>query len=226
MAHSQDCQEYNESIETAFQALISTYPQYKEAFDREMVAWKKYQEAVRKVASCADYGSSTAMYVNDVIIQGITLRDISFHNLLLYAQGKTGPSSVIMFTDKMTTDAYSAFIDDVGKDEYLENRETYHASLREEQQCWNEWMRCRESVSKPLAADVKKVYDDCTNLTKRTKLLQMKIQNNGLGITSGEILKCVLPDDCSDRALLEYPGFDVVWAKHCENTDWYPKFDY
>jgi hypothetical protein len=39
---------------------------------------------------------------------------------------------------------------------------------------------------------------------------------------SGEILKCILPEDCSDKALLNYPGFDKVWAKHCENTDWYP----
>ena len=226
MAHSQYCQEYNDSIETAFQALIGAYPQYKEELEREGTAWKKYQDAVQNVAKCVDYGSSTPMYVNDVLILGIILRDVSFHNILRHAQGKTVSSCVTIFTDKMITDAYSAFIDAVGNNDYLEDRDTYQASLRKEQQCWNEWMGCRKSVSMMLAADLKMVYDDCTNLTRRTKLLQLKNQNNGLGITSGEILKCVLPDACSDKSLLEYPGFGVVWAKHSENTDWYPNFDY
>ena len=50
------------------------------------------------------------------------------------------------------------------------------------------------------------------------------LRENSL-ITSGEVLDCVLPDNCSDKALLEYPGFDVVWARQCDNTDWYPNFE-
>ena len=36
----------------------------------------------------------------------------------------------------------------------------------------------------------------------------------GLGMTSGEIIECLLPEDCSDQELLEYPGFNVVRASH------------
>ena len=85
-------------------------------------------------------------------------------------------------------------------------------------------MRCRETISKKLSEEDKVVYDVCTNMAFRTKLLQLKNQNQSLGMISGEILKCILPENCSDKALLDYPGFDKVWAKHCENTDWYPKF--
>lgn len=42
-------------------------------------------------------------------------------------------------------------------------------------------------------------------------------------MTSGEVMKCALPEDCSDKVLLEHPGFDKIRAKHCENLDWYPK---
>ena len=80
-------------------------------------------------------------------------------------------------------------------------------------------------ISKELPDEIKQCYDNCTNMVKRTKLLQLKNQNQGLGMTSGEIIDCLLPEGCSDKALLNYPGFDVVWAKHCEDPDWYPKFE-
>ena len=62
-------------------------------------------------------------------------------------------------------------------------------------------------------------------LKRDLKLYQLKNQNQDLGMISGEVLKCALPEDCSDKALLDYPGFDIIWAKHCENLDWYPKFE-
>ena len=77
-----------------------------------------------------------------------------------------------------------------------------------------------------LTDDLKKVYDISTNQMLRTKLYQLKNQNQNLGMTSGEVMKCALPEDCSDRVLLEYPGFDKIWAKHIENLDWYPKFEW
>ena len=62
-------------------------------------------------------------------------------------------------------------------------------------------------------------------MVKRFKLLQLKNQNQALGMCGHEVAECVLPEDCSDKVLLEYPGFDIVWAKHCEDTNWYPKFE-
>lgn len=85
-------------------------------------------------------------------------------------------------------------------------------------------MECRRMNSEKLITNVRRIYDGCTNLMMREKLRQLKNQNNALGICSKDILDCVLPDDCSDKALLEYPGFDVVWAKHCKDPGWYPVF--
>jgi len=217
--------EYNDSIDKEFQILLSALPQYKEYFDKEKEVWNKYQEAVRIVADCEDHGSSTSMFIDDVLNQGIKLREASFHNLLQRIQGHTMPFSKTTFTLSMIADAYSAFIKAISEDEYIENRVHYQEALHKEQSCWNKWMETREMISSKLDKDTRRYYDDCTNLVRRTKLIQVKNQNKALGITGHEPLDCVLPDDCSDKALLEYPGFDKVWAKHCENLDWYPEFD-
>lgn len=217
--------EYNDSIEKEFQALQSALPQYKEYFDKEKKAWMKYQEAVRIVADCEDHGSSTSMFIDDVLNQGIKLREASFRDLLLFIRGEKVSFSGTTFTLPMIKDAYSAFIKAVGDDEYNDNKLHYQEALRKEQSCWDKWMETRENISSKLDKDTRSYYDGCTNLVRRTKLIQVKNQNQALGMTGHEPLDCVLPDDCSDKALLDYPGFDKVWAKHCANLDWYPKFD-
>lgn len=121
----------------------------------------------------------------------------------------------------MIADAYTSFMNagmDVESDD-IKMQKRYKASVRKEQKCWNEWMACRESISKKLPDNLRKIYDGCTNMTMRTKLLQLKNQNRNLGMTSGEMLKCALPDNCSDKTLLEYPGFDKVWKKHLNDLD-------
>jgi hypothetical protein len=217
--------EYNDSIEKGFRTLQSTLPQYKEYFDKEKKAWMTYQEAVRIVASCEDHGSSTSMFIDDVLSQGIKLRETSFRHLLYHFRGEEVSFSKTTFTLAMIKDAYSAFIKAVGENEYNDNKLQYQKAIRNEQSYWDKWMETRETISNKLDKDIRIYYDECTNLVRRTKLLQVKNQNQALGLTGHEPLDCVLPDDCSDNALLKYPGFAKVWAKHCENTDWYPTFE-
>ena len=216
--------EYRDSIEGVFQNLIALRPQYKDKLKKEKTYWDKYMEAVRDVAGYGNHGSSTPMYVADVINQGVQLREETLHDFYIHAKGETVFWNDTKFTTAMISDAYSAFIKAVGEDEYMEQKSELQVALQKEQKCWNEWMKCRESISKKLSSEDEVVYDVCTNLAYRTKLLQLKNQNQGLGMISDEIARCVLPapSQCSDNMILQYPGFDKVWAKHCENTDWYP----
>ena len=214
-----------DSVENEFQKLLEAFPQYRKEFLKEKDAWKKYQEAVHEVSICENHGSSTPMYVSAVLSQGTQIRGVPQHYLYLHAQGKNIPYSKTIFSPKMIADAYSAYITAVGKDEYIEQKTKYQESLRKEQKNWNELLECRKKTSLLLTDDIKKVYDIGTNQMLRTKLYQLKNQNQDLGMISGEVLKCALPEDCSDKALMDYPGFDIIWAKHCENLDWYPKFD-
>lgn len=221
------CVEYNASIENEWKSLVKALPQYQDEFNAEKNAWEKYQKAVRKVSSYGNYGSSTPMYVNAVIGQGIKLREVSTHSLYLYTQGRPVRFSKNIFTTAMITEAYTSFIKAVGNEdeETMSDIANCQESLRKEQECWNNWMYSRLLFSEKLPSDLKRFYDNCTNMVKRTKLLQLKNQNQALGMCGHEVMECVLPDDCSDKVLLEYPGFDVVWKKHCENTNWYPSFN-
>ena len=133
---------------------------------------------------------------------------------------------LLLFTPTMIADAYSAYIMAVGEDEYIEKNTEYQESLRKEQRCWDDLLECRKKTSQLLAGDIKKVYDIGTNQMIRIKLYQLKNQNQDFGMISGEVMKCALPENCSDIVLLEYPSFDKIWAKHCENLDWYPNYDY
>ena len=165
------------------------------------------------------------MYVHDVLDLGIKLREVSFSKMAQHLRGERVSFSKTIFTPSMIADAYSAFIEAVGKDEYIEHKAQYQEALREEQKRFNEWMNCRFLTSQKMPPEIKSCYDNCTNMVRRTKLHQLKNQNQALGMCGHEVFDCVLPDDCSDKALLNYPGFDKVWAKHHENTDWYPKFE-
>ena len=214
-----------DSVEKEFQKLLEALPQYRKEFLKEKVVWEKYQKAVHEVSKCEDHGSSTPMYVSAVLSQGTQIRGVPQHYLYLHTQGKEIPYSKTTFTPTMIADAYSAYIMAVGEDEYIEQKTEYQESLRKEQRCWDDLLECRKKTSLLLTGDIKKVYDRSTNQMIRTKLYQLKNQNQDLGMTSGEVMKCALPEDCSDKVLLDYPGFDKIWAKHCENLDWYPKFD-
>ena len=214
-----------DSVEKEFQELLTALPQYKKEFLKEKTVWEKYQKAVQEVSGCEDHGSSTPMYVSAVLAQATQIRSVSIHYLYLHTQGKDLAYSKTTFTPTMIADAYYAYIKAVGEDEYIEQKSKYQESLRKEQKCWNDLFKCRKETSLLLTDDLKKVYDISTNQMLRTKLYQLKNQNQNLGMTSGEVMKCALPEDCSDRVLLEYPGFDKIWAKHIENLDWYPKFE-
>ena len=206
-----------DSVEIEFQKLLETLPQYRKEFLKEKAIWKKYQRAVQEVSGCEDCGSSTPMYVSDVLSQGIQIRGIPQHYLYLHAQGKDISYSKTTFTPTMIADAYSAYIKAVGENEYIEQKTKYQESLRKEQKCWDDLLKCRRETSQLLTGDLKKVYDISTNQMLRTKLYQLKNQNQDLGMTSGDVMKCALPENCSDQELLEYPGFDKVWAKYCED---------
>ena len=210
------CEDYEDSIENEFQELTEALPEYKTEFDKERDIWEKYQKAVREVAGCEDHGSSTPMYVADVLSQATKIRGLSLHNMYLQTQGKGISTIMTTFTPAMIEEAYSAYIKAVGEDEYMKQKSKYQKSLRKEQKCWEEWVECRKEISQMLTGEIKNVYDFSTNQMLRTKLYQLKNQNRDLGLTSEEIIKCALPENCSDKVLLEYPGFDKVWAKHCE----------
>lgn len=231
MIVSTDYERHKACVEKEYLQFISAHPEQEALFREEKERWENYHEAVLAVAELEDHGSSGALYITGVLEQSVDLWLASFHNLWLFDQNQDMSFSETIFTTRMIDDAYKAYFkqaDGWARSYCFEEKDglkEHHDALVHERKRWNEWMAFRKTVSKSLPKDMRKIYDGCTNLTMRTKLHQLKNQNEGLGLMSDDVSNCLLPDSCSDKALLEYPGLNVVLEKHCADLNWYPEFD-
>ena len=201
-------------------------------FYKEKENWERYHDAVLAVAMLEDHGSSGTLNIIGALNQSLDLWSASFHNLLLHKQSQDVSFPHTKFTSRMIEDAYKAFFDEASDnwynpytDDSKEGLEEYQATASNERKMWNEWMKYRTIVAKALPKELREVYNGCTNLMMRAKLHQLKNQNAGLGLMSDDVSDCLLPDSCSDNALLEYPGLNVVLKKHSEDLNWYPVFE-
>ena len=226
MIVSTDYERRKARVEKEFQQLFSTHPEQEALFREEKERRENYHEAVLAVAELEDHGSSGALYIVGTLEQSVDLWLASFHNMWLIEQNQDISFPKTVFTSRMIDDAYAAYIQQEDNDwsnffsdNEKDGMEEHHIAIEHEWQLWNEWMAFRKTVSKSLPKDMRKIYDGCTNLTMRTKLLQLKNQNQGLGLINDYIDSCLLTDSCSDKELLDYPGFNVVLKKHSEDLD-------
>ena len=227
-----DYEKYKDRVEGEFQHLVEALPDYKNLFLNEKEKWEHYHEAVLAMISLEDHGSSGYLNIIGALNQSLDLWSASFHNLLLHKQNQDVSFPHTRFTSRMIEDAYKAFFNEATDNWYNpytddpnEGLEEYQATVSNERKMWNEWMKYRTIVAKALPKELREVYNGCTNLMMRTKLHQLKNQNAGLGLMSDDVSDCLLPDSCSDKALLEYPGLNVVLEKHSEDLNWYPVFE-
>lgn len=220
MIVSTDYERRKARVEKEFQQLISTHPKQEAFFRKEKERWENYHEAVLAVAELEDHGSSGALYITDVLEQSADLWLASFHNLWLFDQNQDMSFSETVFTTRMIDDAYKAYFkqaDGWARSYCFEEKDglkEHHEALVHERKMWDGWMGYRATVSKALPDDLREIYDGCTNLVMRTKLHQLKNQNEGLGLINDYIDSCLLPDSCTDQELLDYPGFDVVLKRN------------
>ena len=220
MLAGKDYERRKSNVEIWFQQFVSAHPEQESLFCEEKERWENYHEAVLAVAELEDHGSSGALYITDVLEQSVDLWLASFHNLWLFDQNQDMSFSETIFTTRMIDDAYKAYFkqaDGWARSYCFEEKDglkEHHDALVHERKRWNEWMSYRKTVSQSLPKDLRKIYDVCTNLTMRTKLHQLKNQNEGLGLINDYIDSCLLPDSCTDQELLDYPGFDVVMKRN------------
>ena len=208
-----------DSIEEVCQAVIKAYPESKDIFEGELALWEKYYEAAKKVAKLEDGEGSSLYFYYAVVEQALTLRGESFQYLMMAQEGKKIDVSKTLFTPTMIKEAYRKYVDashqyqkdfyDMSESEWTE----LERAIREEERCWNKWMEYRVAAAARLPEKTCRIYKACSNRMMRTKLFQLKNQNRAMGITSEEAWECRLKNDCSDKELLAYPGYDKMWEK-------------
>lgn len=107
---------------------------------------------------------------------------------------------------------YRDFINSLEEDEFAYPISQRKNVLTMEMNAWRKWMKSRKEVSSLLTGLVKECFDNSTNNVRRNKLIMLKNRYEGYGLTSGEVLSCLLPYDVTDDEL-NGPSFDEKWKK-------------
>lgn len=204
--------EHKNRVLEVFQQVKSKMPKHKKLLQEELKSWENYYQALKEVGRYNE--ESWNHYYYGVLEQGLDLLETS---LKYVDKNEAKKRSKTHFTSQMIDKAYEVMLDSTTWSDYQRYKGAeYRKALKEEYNIWNNWMSCRERLSLVLSGKTKETYDECTNRTMRMKLLQLKNQNRGLGVISNDIMSCLLPDSCTDEALLAYPGFNKVWANYCK----------
>ena len=105
---------------------------------------------------------------------------------------------------------YRNFMNSLKEDEFA-----YPISLRKkvlslEMDAWERWMSSRKEVSSLLDGQVKECYDNSTNNVRRLKYIMLKNRYQGYGVTSNDVMSCLIPYTASDEEL-NGPSFNERW---------------
>lgn len=104
---------------------------------------------------------------------------------------------------------YRLFLDSMEEEdeEYYPPLAERRKALAKESEAWKKWMQKRQKVSSLLTGLCKETYDNATNNVRRYKLIMLKNRYEGYGITSGDVMDCLISYSASDEEL-NGPPFD------------------
>ena len=214
------------------------HQQFAPLFEEEWELFQRYQEA------CIDafYVSKEIGEIGSGVARSINTSDIASRVCQQYLLADRGVLSKLCklnphteahhqtITPKMIADAYACMIEAQKDCEYCDpasattySRENKQSALRKEQNLWNQWMSYRATLSEKLPKEIRPYFDNGTNNAMRVKLIELKNQYQNIGIIGGDIERCHLPADCSDKDLMEYPSFKHVWdiyLQHLDDKNW------
>ena len=107
---------------------------------------------------------------------------------------------------------YRLFMDSLEEDDLYYPVPERRKALERDMDAWNKWMKSRATVSSLLRGLCKEVYDNSTNNARRHKFIMLKNRYQGYGLTSGDVLSCLMPYDVSDDEI-DGPSFDEKWKR-------------
>ena len=217
---------------------IGENKQYEEIASLFENEWRLYEEYC--TAAINAYATVCEVYaIGSGVSRGVCMSDIKERCLKQYMAANLVPFQRLCgekpnvevhqhITWEMIETAYLQMIDAQQDCEYPpENielsRKSKQDSLRKEQLAFKRWMEYRDELSLRLPEKIRKDFNNSTNNVLRLKLIQLKNQYQNIGIYGGDIMRCWLPEDCSDEDLSAYPSFDSVWSvylQHLDDSEW------
>ena len=209
------------------------------ALERENQAWEEYHAQLDSTFRIIDgdchglNGSSWSMAILGILFDNAEMRAESLGDFyfaltdsldyeIRHKRSKIGVYEITRHStvsDEKVLREYKSFMAS-----FTENEDSYPVHLRTkeltaEMIAWKKWMQSRRSVSSQLTGFVKDAYDNSTNNVRRHKYIMLKNRYQGYGVTSDDVLECLIPYGASDEEM-NGPSFDVRW-KEKYHTSWW-----
>lgn len=211
----------------------------KEILDTDWKLFREYEDAAREAyCICEDIHEIGSASGRGYCILGVTtfcekLYETATCGTMSVSMGMPAAMEIHKSVTKTMTDRSYALLRNEQQDSWDYTNSTSHnlghskthkqKLLKIEQAKWDKWMDYRKSVAPRLPENVRPYFENGTNNAMRAKLIQLKNQNANIGIYSGDVIKCELPEACTDEELQEYKSFSYImgiYSNHLDDDEW------
>lgn len=226
-----DFQEFYDRIMLR-EAVRHSSPRVAAALREEQKAWQNYHKNLSAAFQVIDgdvsglNGSAWPMAICGIEEDNARMRETSLADYYFaltdsldydVRHSKSAISSYEIVRHKTVTQErvlkeYGSFMNSFEEREYKYPVADRRKALAKETEAWKRWMQKRDAVSSLLTGLCKETYDNATNNVRRQKLIMLKNRYNGYGITSGEVLDCLIPYSATDEELAG-PSFNEKWKE-------------
>ena len=105
---------------------------------------------------------------------------------------------------------YRLFMDSLEEDDIYYPVPERIRALERDMDAWKKWQKSRATVSSLLTGLCKEVYDNSTNSVRRHKYIMLKNRYQGYGLTSNDVMECLIPYTATEEEL-GGPSFNERW---------------
>lgn len=220
-----DFQEFFDRV-LAREAIRKSQPSIAKALEDEERAWRSYHRVLDSTFRILDgnpsgaVGSAWPMAISGIAKDNAVMREESLFDYYCTLADSRNHNERVMSIDEQrwqegisyedVLNEYRDFIVSLKEDECYYPVPERIKALEEELDIWKKWMKSRRYVSSTLSGPCKIAYDNSTNTVIRHKFIMLKNRYQGYGLTSGDVLDCLIPYTASDEEV-RGPSFDERW---------------
>lgn len=224
-----DFQEFYDKV-IVREAIRHSNPRIAKALEEEEIAWKNYHAELDSTFRIIDgtpnafVGSAWPMAISGIAYDDAQMREESLADFyfaltdsldyrIRHKKSVIGEYDLVKHStiqEERVLKEYRRFLDSLEDDDFYYPIPERKKALERDMKAWKQWMESRALVSALLNGLCKDVYDNSTNNVRRHKFIMLKNRYQGYGLTSGDVMSCLIPYTATD-AELNGPSFDEKW---------------
>lgn len=209
------------------------------ALEKESLAWETYHNQLDSTFRVLDsengMASAWSMAISGILFDDAETRRISLDDFyfaltdsldyeIRHKRSRISEYEIHHYTkmpEGKVLQEYKSFINILKESdiEYASPLSERKKALEDEMKAWEKWIQSRKAVSSILTGFVKDAYDNSTNTVIRAKFIMLKNRYQGYGLTSNDVMECLIPYDASDEEM-SGPSFDVRWDEKYHTSWW------